>query len=156
MRVASAVKYTIIYLFIVAFGVLAGAAYQKYFRRPTVTSSPLIKNQSGLKNYLTAGGTLPEKSVSVIRQDTWKVTNNCTAEARDKERIFCVEDFMNNGVLTVNVYPNASQIILTDPAKVDRLLNLLIISVFERRFNLDPKAKNPILDNGSGGYIFKW
>lgn len=156
MRVVAAVKYIIIFLLIAVVGVLIGAAYQKYFRSPSVVPNPIVKNQSNLENYLTAGGTLPKKSISIVRQNTWKETTNCTAEARDKERIFCVEDFMSNGVLTVNVYPNVSQIALTDPKTVDRLLNLLILSVFETRFSLDPKAKNPVVDYGEENYIFKW
>lgn len=141
---------------IAVFGILAGTAYEKYFRSLSIVSNPIIKNKLSLEKYLTAGGTLPEKSVSIVRQNTWKKTDNCTSEARDKEGIFCVEDFVSNGVLTIKVYPNENQIASTDPKTVNRILNLLIISVFEKRFSLDSKAKNTVVDYGEENYIFKW
>lgn len=158
MRVPTAIKYTIVFLSIPIFGILAGAGYQIYLNRTrlTVFPSPIIKNEAKLKEYLGAGGTFPIKSLSIIPQNTWIETSDCIAEAKGKDRIFCVQESVDSDKMTINIYPNVSQIASTDPKKVDRLLNLLIISAFEKRFGLDPRAKDPILDNGSGGYIFQW
>ena len=160
MRVTTAVKYIIIFLFIVVFGVLAGAGYQLYVsrftNRFTIAPSRIIKNEARLKEYLGAGGNFPLKSLVIIPQNIWRKTTDCIAEARDKDRIFCLEEFVDSGKMTINIYPNQDQIALTKPETADRLLNLLIISIFETRFGLDPKAKNLILDKGNGGYLFKW
>ncbi|MFH1635022.1 MAG: hypothetical protein ABIG63_13590 [Chloroflexota bacterium] len=105
---------------------------------------------------MAGGETLPIKSLLIIPQNTWKVTTNCIAESRGKERVFCLEEFVDNGKMTINIYPNVDQIALTEQEKLDRLLNLLIISVFEKHFSLEPETKNQILDHGSEGFIFKW
>ena len=158
MKVSTIVKYIIVFIFITVLGVLLGAGYQFYLNRSrlTVSPSPIIKDETKLKEYLGAGGSYPLKSLFIIPQNIWRATSDCIAESRDKDRIFCVQESMNDGELTVEIYPNMEQIALTKPETRDRLLNLLIISVFETRFGLKPEAKNPILDNGSGGFIFKW
>lgn len=160
MRVLTVVKYTIVFLSIPIFGILAGAGYQLYLNRFTnrftIAPSPMIKNEAKLKEYLGAGGSFPLKSLAIIPQNTWKMTSDCIAESRDKERIFCLEEFVDNAKMVINIYPNQDQIALTKPETRDRLLNLLIISVFETRFGLNPETKNPIVDKGSGGFIFQW
>lgn len=156
MKAVTVVKYIIIFLSVAGFGVLAGAGYQLYLNRFTIAPSRIIKNEARLKEYLGAGGSFPAKSLAIIPQDIWRATPECIAESMDKERIFCVEETLSNGEMTVNIYPNTDQIALTKPEIRDRLLNLLIISVFETRFGLKPEAKNPIVDKGNGGYIFQW
>lgn len=157
MRVIAGAKYLIIFLFTLVFGILAGVGYRIFLTQSIIAPSQVIKNKTKLKEYLVAGGeTLPIKSLSIIPQNTWKVTTNCIAESRGKERVFCLEEFVDNNKMVINIYPNAEQIALTEEEKVDRLLNLLIISVFEKHFSLEQETKNQILDHGSEGFIFKW
>jgi hypothetical protein len=130
------VKYIGIVLFFIAYGVLSRILYVKYFCPARTTQKPIEKNEASLRPYLSSGTTKPEQSVSVVRQNSWKETTNCVAEGRGKERLFCVEDAVINGVLTVTVYPNQTQIAATDPEKVDWYLNYLIMSVLEKRFTM--------------------
>ena len=156
MKGRTAVKYIGIVLFFVAYGAFVWFLYQRYFGPAKVTQKPIEKNEASLNTYLSSGTTKPEQSVSVVRENSWKETNNCIAEGRGKDRLFCVEDAFDNGILTITVYPNASQIAATDPEKVDWYLNHLIMSVLEKRFVMDPKAKNQFVDNGESKFIFKW
>lgn len=163
-------KYLLVCMLTVIVGMGLGMGCWLVFNRFGLAGSSLINNRLGLREYLgvaefssgpleyraeTSGG-LTISSLKVVPHDFWMVTSNCIAESIGGERIFCVEELVEKDKLIINVYPNLKQIGLTKPETVDRLLNMVIISVLEPAFGLETKLKNAILDKGSRGFVFKW
>jgi len=170
MRGVVVFKYLLVCVLIVIIGMGLGMGCWLVFNRFGLAGSSLINNRLGLREYLgvaefssgpleyraeTSGG-LSISSLKVVPHDFWMVTSNCIAESIGGERIFCVEELVEKDKLIINVYPNMEQIGLTKPETVDRLLNMVIISVLEPAFGLRAELKNAILDKGSGGFVFKW
>lgn len=156
------------FILILSVGLAGGAAYV-YFFNTSIIKSPLVKNETKLKEYLGIDGVFSKLlkyktdsgryiKVSLIMffpYNEWKETNNCTG-TRGSERIFCFDEFLNNGQMTINIYPNLNQILQEDPETVNRLLNLNILVIFENRLGINPSKKKLILTENTNDFVFIW
>lgn len=156
------------FVLVLSVGLAGGAAYA-YFFNTSIIKSPLVKNETKLKEYLGIYGIfskllqykagngqyLKVSSIMFAHHNEWKETDNCTG-TRGSERIFCFDESLNNEQMTINVYPNMSQISQTDTGTVNRLLNLNILTILEERLSISPDKKSIILTENQSDFAFIW
>jgi len=144
---------------------LGGIYYNFSFK---IVSSPIIKNEIPLKEYLGVRGVFPRtlkttkesgsKLVSRLRflpQNVFKRTDNCIQSRSSENPFFCFEEKTENGEMTIKIFPN-NQVVGEFSKEKDRLLNLNLLGILESRFGIDSDRKNIIVDHGENSFIFKW
>ena len=156
MVLKTALKYLLGVLLLGLLGFLGGAGNQYFFVRVKVVKTPLVANETKLNQYLKTEKGDGINSFEVLRQNSFKKTDNCVAPAIDAELLFCFEKKMNDGKLTINVYPNQEVINTFDSQIVNRLLNLNILMILENRFGIDPERKGIILTENQNDFAFRW
>lgn len=151
-------------------GVVGAEAYLYFFNFNTkIIKSSLIANEIKLKQYLGINGVLPKplkyktdngqylkvSSITFLAHSEWKETDDCIGQ-RGSEKIFCFDESLNNGQMTIDVYPNPSQILQTDPEVVNRLLNFNLLTILETRFGISQDKGRLIMGADGKGEAFKW
>ncbi len=148
---------------------LAGGAVYTYFFSTRISKSPLVKNEAKLKQYLGLNEFFPKllkyktdngqylkvSSIIFLPYNEWKETDNCIG-TRGSERIFCFDESLHNGQITITVYPNLNQIFQTDPEIVNRSLNFNLLTILETRFGISQNKGRLIMDADGKGEVFKW
>lgn len=167
MKVSSAVI-----IFIVFFAVLAGAATAyKYFFSFKIETSPIIVDQAKLMNYLGEGGlfTLPLKfkedngsytyinslSFALLKNQPSGNGNDCTAPTTHSDPMFCFTESIKNGQMIVNIYSDEG-VVNKNPDRVNLLLNLNLLAVFENRLGISTAKEKAIMEQPIASYLFLW
>ena len=82
-------------------------------------------------------------------------TQDCVASGTGPNALFCFDEKLENGKLTIYIYPNEEEIRLKEKDE-ERLLNYGLLMILEKYFGLTPENRSLYLDHGEETYIFKW
>lgn len=123
-------------------------------RRVEVADSEVVEDQELLQEYLGRGSEVA--ALEILKMDEWQVTEDCVSPAAGAERIFCFAREREGEKLTIKIYPNQPVLRLTEPARVDTLLNASIFAILEEEFNKDPALKARVYTEAGGTPVFSW
>lgn len=155
----------------VILGLAAGIAYTYFFQSFRIIKSPLIKNETALKEYLGLSPFFPKplryktesgqlvniNSLSFVRLSKWKKTNDCIGPGGSGTLLFCFEEIRKKTHVSINIYSNQNGIAQADPKRVDELLNFNLLTILENRFSISQDKRKLILGrSGSEGGVFGW
>ena len=126
--------FAVIGIFLLA--LLGGAtvlAYLYFFDSFRIAKSPIIKNETLLKQYLGVTEIFPKpisgiRLLSFVPQKNFKETDDCISDKPGPILVFCFDEIIKNGKMTINIYPNAAAISERKSGEVNKLLNLNLVS----------------------------
>lgn len=150
----------VIGIFLFTLAAAAGTIGYLYLSSFKIASSPLIKNEASLRQYLGAAETFPKqikgiRRLSFTAQNTFRKTDDCISDKDQADPIFCFDETWQNGALNINIYPN-TDFYRKHSETIDRLLNFSLLTILETRLGINSDKKNLYVDNGEENFIFKW
>lgn len=165
MELGQKVKLAVSIFLAVLLGLAGVAAYLYFFGSFRISQSPVIKNKASLERYLDVSGLFPKPlkttpqygsvpvtRLAIVPQTKFVVTGDCVSGRAGSDGLFCFDEVVQNGHMSINIYPNPQ----SEATGKDKLLNLGVLAILESRFGISPDKKNVFVDHGEDNLIFIW